>query len=163
MPDIVGEFSVVPTEWDDPRAFDLRHRMDVELVARYSGPDTPRLSETALLALAVDPADIVATVLAVDSEGTAIGHAALRILDGEWEVKRVIVGGDQRGRGVGRALMAELETIARDSGATRLILQTGNRQPEAVFLYEKIGYTPIPIYEPYSSIPFSRCYEKRLH
>ncbi|WP_255359407.1 hypothetical protein [Frondihabitans sp. PAMC 28766] len=43
------------------------------------------------------------------------------------------------------------------------MLQTGDRQPDAVRLYERFGYTPIPVYEPYvEAIPFSLCYEKRL-
>ena len=66
-------------------------------------------------------------------------HAVLRDLDGEWEVKRVIVDATQRGRGLGRLLMAELEPVAREGGAPRLILQTGDRQPEAVRLYERVG------------------------
>ena len=76
-------------------------------------------------------------------------------------MKRVIVVDGQRGRGIGRALMNRLEQIAAAGGARRLILQTGNRQPDAVALYERVGYTPIPIYEPYvETIPFSLCFEK---
>ena len=35
-------------------------------------------------------------------------------------------------------------------------------QPEAVGLYERIGYTAIPIYPPYLPITFSNCFEKDL-
>jgi len=56
-----------------------------------------------------------------------------------------------------------VETEAASRGALRLILQTGSKQPDAVALYEKIGYTPIPIYEPYiEAIPHSFCFEKLL-
>jgi GNAT superfamily N-acetyltransferase len=104
-----------------------------------------------------------ATILAIDEDGSAIGHAALRVLNGELEVKRVIVSGDQRGRGVGTTIMRGLEDIARELEASRLILQTGDKQPEAVALYERLGWTPIPIYEPYvTTIPFSLCYEKAI-
>ena len=58
--------------------------------------------------------------------------------------------------------MAELERIAAERGAQRLILQTGDRQPEAVTLYERIGYTRIPIYAPYLEISFSQCFEKPI-
>ncbi|QTE28978.1 GNAT family N-acetyltransferase [Pengzhenrongella sicca] len=154
------------TTWDDPRAVALRSAMDVEIETRYA-PRMAGASAEEIAAvdrvLTVDPRDIRATVLASDPDGTPIAHAALRDLDGEWEVKRVVVAADRRGLGLGRALMAELEAIARAGGARRLILQTGDRQPEAVVLYERIGYTPIPIYEPYvTAIPFSLCFEKLL-
>ena len=156
-------FRFEQVEWTDPRAVALRARMDVEMTARYAGPSNPELDAAVTEALRIDPADILATVLALDSDGTPIAHAALRTHDGDWEVKRVIVVGDQRGRGVGRALMNELERIARAAGVPRLILQTGSKQPDAVALYEKIGYTPIPIYEPYiEAIPHSFCFEKLL-
>ena len=156
-------FRFEQVEWTDPRAVALRARMDVEMTARYAGPSSPELDDAVTEALRIDPADILATVLVVDDDGTPIAHAALRIHDGDWEVKRVIVAGDQRGRGVGRALMNELERIARAAGVSRLILQTGSKQPDAVALYEKIGYTPIPIYEPYiEAIPHSFCFEKLL-
>jgi GNAT superfamily N-acetyltransferase len=156
-------FSFETVEWDDPRAVELRRVMDVEMSARYAGGATGEALAAANAVLVVDPANVRATVLAIDADGTPIAHAALRMHDGEWEVKRVIVGETTRGRGVGRALMLELERIARENRATRLILQTGDRQPDAVALYERIGYTPIPTYEPYVlAIPFSLCFEKVL-
>lgn len=68
-----------------------------------------------------------------------------------------------RGQGVASMLMAEIEAIAARGGASRVILQTGDQQPEAVALYSKLGYTRIPVYEPYATaIPFSLWFEKRL-
>jgi GNAT superfamily N-acetyltransferase len=155
-------FTFESVAWDDPRAVALRDRMDVELGGRYNTPGSP-FPEAGRRALTVNPADVVATVLVLDPDGTAIAHGALRLLRDDWEVKRVIVAGEQRGRGVGRALMAELERIAREGQARRMVLQTGPRQPEAVSLYEALGYTPIPIYEPYFDVlPDSFCFEKPL-
>ena len=156
-------FTFESVEWDDPRAVALRDAMDAEMTVRYhrETPEPAELTAKRQVALAVDPALVMSTVLVLDADGTPLAHAALRLLRGEWEVKRVIVVDGQRGRGIGRALMDRLEAIARDAGAPRLILQTGNRQPEAVRLYERVGYTPIPIYEPYiETIPFSLCFEK---
>ncbi|GAA4678148.1 GNAT family N-acetyltransferase [Frondihabitans cladoniiphilus] len=154
-------------EWDDPRAVALREAMEFEMGARYAGRDadsTPDKEEALHRALAVDPAGVFATILVVDeSTGTPLGHAALRDLRGEWEMKRVIVAVAARGRGIGALLMSELDRAAREGGAARIILQTGDRQPEAVRLYERSGYTPIPVYPPYiDTIPFSLCYEKVL-
>jgi GNAT superfamily N-acetyltransferase len=153
--------------WDDPRAVELRRQMDAEMTARYANPGAPpepaEITARRNASLAVDPADVRATVLVLDADGTPLAHAVLRELRGDWEVKRVIVAEAARGRGIGRILMGRLEELAREAGVRRLILQTGNRQPDAVALYEKIGYTPIPIYEPYvETIPFSLCYEKAI-
>jgi GNAT superfamily N-acetyltransferase len=156
-------FRLEHVEWDDPRAVELRRLMVVEMDLRYSVPGRAGNSDDINKALAVDPADVRATVLALDADGTPIGHAALRVLNGEREVRRVIVSGDQRGRGVGTALMAEVERVAREEGAARIILQTGEKQPESVAMYGRLGYTRIPVYEPYvASMPNSLCFEKAL-
>jgi GNAT superfamily N-acetyltransferase len=152
--------------WDDPRALALRSRMDVEMNERYGDPgvvEDPAVKAARDEALRVHPEQVHATVLVTDEAGRAVAHAVLRDLEGEWEVKRVIVDPAERGRGLGRLLMAELEAVAREGGAPRLILQTGDRQPDAVRLYERVGYTRIPTYEPYvEALPNSICFEKTL-
>lgn len=150
--------------WTDERAVELQRILEEDLHGRYSTHLQPGPGrDAALRALSVDPDDVRATVLAVSAEHGAVAHAALRSLNGEWEVKRVVVLESERGRGVASMLMAQIESIAAQRGASRVILQTGDKQPEAVALYSKLGYTPIPIYEPYTSaIPFSLCFEKRL-
>lgn len=151
-------------DWDDPRAAVLRDSLDDEMQVRYTGrhDDDPGFAAKAAIAFAVHPEAVVATLLAVDESGVALGHAAVRDLDGRLEVKRVIVHPSARGRGVARALMAASEQVARERGADSLILQTGDRQPDAVALYESLGYRPIPVYEPYLPITNSLCFEKQL-
>lgn len=153
--------------FDDPRAVALRDAMDAEMTVRYHRDvvEPVAVVEARNAALTVHPANVRGTVLVVADDGTdggtPVGHALVQDRDGEWEVKRVIVADGHRGRGIGRLLMAELETIAREGGAHRLILQTGDRQPDAVALYEKIGFSRIPTYEPYvTTIPQSICFEK---
>lgn len=150
--------------WTDERAVALQRILEEDLHGRYAHHLQPGPGrDAALSALAVDPDDVQATVLAVSAENGPVGHAALRSLNGEWEVKRVVVLESERGRGVASMLMGQIEAIAARGGAPRVILQTGDRQPEAVALYSKLGYTPIPVYEPYATaIPFSLCFEKRL-
>lgn len=156
-------FVLEDVAWDDPRAVALRAAMDAEMSVRYADPGGPGLSAEAQAALAVDPATVRHTVLAVDRDGTAIGHAALRDLHGSWEVKRVVVAADQRGRGVGRAVMAEVARLARLGGADRVVLQTGDRQPEAEALYVALGWERIATYPPYdTALPISRCYALAL-
>lgn len=155
--------TVLHVDWNDPRAVALREAMEVEMSARYADKQSdlsPDEHDALDRALSVDPAKVFVTVLVIDADGVPVGHAGLRDLRGEWEMKRVIVDASRRGAGIGALLMRELEAAARAGGAKRIILQTGDRQPEAVRLYERSGYTPIPIYEPYvDTIPFSLCYE----
>jgi GNAT superfamily N-acetyltransferase len=149
--------------FEDPRAARLRDLLNKELLARYATEEEPTLPAAARSALSVPAEDFIANVLIVTPLGHAIGHGALRLLDGEWEVKRVIVDPAARGLGAATRLMAGLEQIATAAGARRVILQTGGKQPEAEALYRKIGYRQIPAYPPYdTAIPASVCFEKEL-
>ncbi|BDZ46847.1 GNAT family N-acetyltransferase [Naasia aerilata] len=151
--------------WNDPRAVALRRLMDADMVERYGDgrEEPPELTRKRARALSVRTDDIRATLLAVQDDGAAVGHIALRMLGDEWEVKRLIVLPVARRAGVARRLLNEVEEIARRGGGRRVILQAGDRQPEAVALYESSGYTRIPVYEPYvETMPWSLCFEKRL-
>lgn len=156
--------ALVLVDWADPRAAAMRAAMDDEMSVRYADlGGTTGMSETVRAALAVDPATIRATVLALDDDGTPVGHLALRALDDAWEVKRVVVAAGHRGRGTGRALMTEAERLARAAGVPRVVLQTGDRQPEAEALYTALGWERIPTYPPYdTALPQSRCFAKQL-
>jgi GNAT superfamily N-acetyltransferase len=158
-------WTIERVDWHDERAVALRTAMDDEIGPRYADAFAAFDEETrALLAedFAVDPATIVDVVLVHDGSGEPVGHAALRALGDELEVKRVFVDRRARGRGASRALMGELERVGRHRGASRLILQTGDRQPEAIALYERIGYHPIDTFPPYVRFPASRCFAKSL-
>jgi GNAT superfamily N-acetyltransferase len=78
------------------------------------------------------------------------------------EVKRVFVQVDFRGRGYAKAILSELERLARERRYTTVRLETGVRQPEAISLYEKLGYHRIGNYGKYANSKMSVCYEKRL-
>jgi len=154
-------FVVHQVHWDDPRAVELRRSMSVEMHGRYAGRNAD--PEAVQRAIAVDPDDVAVTVIVVADDGLAVGHAALRRLGDDWEVKRMMVDLSRRRNGLGRLLMTEMETRARELGADRLILQTGDRQPDAVALYQRLGYTEIAVYQPYTdAVPHSICFEKVL-
>jgi len=112
------------------------------------------------IALVVHP-EVMIAVGAFDGD-ELVGHAAVRPFEGALEVKRVYVRVEHRGRGISKRLMLELETIARERGVTSLILQTGNRQAEAIALYERIGYVPIDRFGAYEPILFFLCFGKSL-
>ncbi|HKK77724.1 MAG TPA: GNAT family N-acetyltransferase [Saprospiraceae bacterium] len=78
------------------------------------------------------------------------------------EIKRMYVRQEQRGKGYAGKVLAALETWARDLGYTRIILETGKRQYEAVGLYQKHQYERIKNFEPYLGIANSLCFAKTL-
>jgi GNAT superfamily N-acetyltransferase len=162
-----GGFEVRATGWDDPAAAGLRDAMQAEMESRYAD----RVAE--VLAAAADPQRKLDGTLGVEAEqvvyvgvaytgGTAVGHVALRRYGDGVELKRMYVAPAYRGSGAATALLAAAETAARSLGASRVVLQTGDRQPDAVRLYEREGYTRIPVFPPYEWLPFSVCMEKSL-
>ena len=108
------------------------------------------------------PPDGVFLVLR-DDDGRAVGCGGIARFDAaRGEVKRMYVVPDARGRGLGRRLLEELEARARALGYTGLVLETGDRQPEALGLYESSGYERVPCYPPYDTRALSLCFEKRI-
>jgi putative acetyltransferase len=98
-----------------------------------------------------------------DDDGRAIGCGGIARYDAvRGEVKRMYVVPEARGRGLGRRLLDDLEAQARALGYTSVVLETGDRQPEALGLYRSSGYERIPCYPPYDTRALSLCFEKRL-
>lgn len=95
--------------------------------------------------------------------GRACGCGAVRSLGaGTAEIKRMYVAPEARGRGIGTALLRALEAEARALGAARLVLETGERQRDAVALYRRAGFTDRARFGEYARSPFSLCMEKVL-
>ncbi|GAB2856236.1 GNAT family N-acetyltransferase [Actinoallomurus bryophytorum] len=152
--------TVIAVDYDDPAAGALRRAMVREMGHRYAdrgaefGAHAPALS--------VAPGTVAYTALAITGDGLPIGHLALRRAGDDVELKRMYVVPPYRGTGAAVALLRAAEEAARTLRVRRIILQTGDRQPDAVRLYERHGYTPIPVFPPYEDVPFSRCYQKAM-
>ncbi|MDX6316217.1 MAG: hypothetical protein QOF44_5681 [Streptomyces sp.] len=153
--------SVRETTWTDPVGDRLRAAQRAELSLRYAdlnahhGFPKPPPDLT--------PDQVIATVVAEDTRtGHGVGTANLKLFDGIPEVKRLYVAPTHRGQGVGAAVLAALERIALRRGADRLILSTGPLQPDAVRLYEKTGWTPIPPFGAAKRFPGGFFFEKAL-
>ena len=98
-----------------------------------------------------------------DGAGRAIGCGGIaRFDESRGEVKRMYVVPEARGRGLGRELLVALEAEAARLGYRSLVLETGDRQPEAVGLYAAFGYERIPCYGIYATRELSLCFEKSL-
>jgi GNAT superfamily N-acetyltransferase len=88
------------------------------------------------------------------------GDPALR--PGDAEIKRMFVVPEQRRKGYALALLAHLEATAAAAGRRRAVLETGVRQPDAIALYTRCGYRPMPPFGTYRALPGCRCFAKSL-
>lgn len=88
-----------------------------------------------------------------------VGLAGVRHLDtGVAEVKSMYVVPEQRGRGLGGALLREVERIAADRGCDRVRLDSSDYLTEAIGLYRAAGYREVPDYNsnPKANVWFER-------
>ena len=67
-----------------------------------------------------------------------------------------------RGTGVSTAVLRALEGEAVARGWNRLVLETGEEQPDAIRFYTREGYEPIPLFGYYVGSDLSRCFAKTL-
>ena len=107
--------------------------LNAELAGTYPEPGATHFR--------LDPGEVAegrGAFLVVYLDGAPIGCGALRVLDVETaELKRMYVRPEERGRGLGRRLVAALEAEARQAAA----------------LYRATGFEPIPLYGEYRSSP----------
>ena len=83
--------------------------------------------------------------------------------DSSVEVKRMFVADEYRGKGIGAAILNELEKWAAELGNKTVVLEMGNKQPEAAVLYKKQGFAVIPNYGQYIGMEeTSICMKKEL-
>ena len=86
-------------------------------------------------------------------DGRPIGCGALKVKDRDiGEIKRMWVSPDARGLGLGRRILEELETLAKDFGLTTLRLETNRTLEEAQALYRTCGYLEV---EPFNDEPYA--------
>ena len=69
---------------------------------------------------------------------------------------------DVRRLGVGAAILRELELLAREGTHTRIRLEAGVDQPEALALYRRAGYVECDPFGDYAPDPLSVFMEKAL-
>ncbi|MBW0117253.1 GNAT family N-acetyltransferase [Pseudonocardia abyssalis] len=153
-----------PVPFDHPDALRLIAEVQAFYRERYGDEDTTPL----------DPSEFAAPrgfflVGYVDGSAVASGGWRARdagedpeLRDGDAELKRMYVSAEHRGRGYARAVLAELERTAAAAGRVRTVLETGTKQPEALALYAREGYEPMPNFGIYRCEPDSRCFAKPL-
>jgi putative acetyltransferase len=103
------------------------------------------------------------TVFVARIGGGAVAIGALRRHGaGIGEVKRMYTRPEAQGRGIGGAILAAIETMARKEGLTRLVLETGDRHPAAWRVYERGGFRRCGPVLDYPESAWSVFYEKAL-
>jgi ribosomal protein S18 acetylase RimI-like enzyme len=87
--------------------------------------------------------------LIVEEEGRALGFIFCVLGDRGRQtahVTDIYVRPEARSRGIGRALLAELVTPARDAGLAHVSLEVLVRNTDARRLYERLGFVPVDIF-----------------
>jgi len=88
-------------------------------------------------------------VVLMDGSTTAAGGGIRRVDADTCEVKRMWTSPQYRRRGLASRVLGALEVGAYEAGYSRVILETGPRQPEAEALYSGLGYHRIDFYGHY--------------
>jgi DNA-binding MarR family transcriptional regulator len=101
------------------------------------------------------------TFLIATSDGQPVAYGGVRDLPGvvgTGEIKRMWVHEGWRGAGLGARMLRELESLARRQGHQRVVLDTNGALTEAIAMYERAGYRPIPRYNdnPYAEAWFAK-------
>lgn len=139
---------------DQPDVHALIAELDAYLYALYPADSVYALDIASLL----DPGVLFAVVR--DGAGATVGCGAI-VLNPEYaEIKRVYVRPQARGQGLARRLMEALELAAVGRGCSTLMLETGPTQPEALLLYEGMGYRRRGPFGDYPDDPCSVFMEK---
>ena len=97
----------------------------------------------------------------VESDGEIVGTAAYypTAKKNSVEIRKMYLLPHVRRQGLGKFLLAQLESAIRQKGFTTIFIETSSLLKEAIILYEKAGYQPI------SEVETKRCdkaYVKKL-
>ena len=159
-----GEVALVDRAPDDDVAVLLVRAQWAELSARYGEPEPEPESIRNPGAFRAP----TGAFLGLDIAGEAAGCGGLCRCgdnnddDATAELKAVYVAPLHRGHGYGRLIVQALETRAARLGYRAVRLETGDAQPEAIALYQSLGYSQIDRFGIYRDLPRSLCFERFL-
>jgi GNAT superfamily N-acetyltransferase len=103
------------------------------------------------------------TIVIAYIDNIAVGCGCFKPFDEQTvEIKRMYVKPENRGTGISKKTLFELEKWAAELGFSESILETGVKQHEAIGLYSKSGYHRIDNYGQYAGMPNSICFGKCL-
>jgi len=146
---------LIRTNSENPLFINLVRDLDIEL-ALVDGEDHTFYSQ-------FNKIDKIRYVVVALEDETPVGCGAIKEFTKDtMEVKRMYVIPEKRNKGFASEVLKELENWALELSYNKCILETGKRQPEAISLYKKNGYSNIPNYGQYSGVENSVCFQKVL-
>jgi GNAT superfamily N-acetyltransferase len=156
---MANDVRLIAEPFDTPEVAALCKAQQDELADRYGFPDP-------------DPDNLDASQFTTENGGCffvarrgpdAIACGGIRRYDDTTgEIKRMYTVPHARRQGIGAEIVERVESQARGFGYTRMILETGVKQQDAIGLYLKLGYAQIECYGIYAQFELSRCFAKRL-
>lgn len=139
-----GKQTFVHVAYDDPLGAPLLEDLEREYDHRYGDVhEEPAVAEILRYPPEAFAPPTGAFILLLEGQTPISGGAFMRFDDTTAEFKRIWTHEDHRGQGLAGRVLVELEAEAARLGYTRVYLTTGPRQPEAVHLYMKSGYTAL--------------------
>ena len=146
---------IVRTNSDNPDFHILTAALDVELCKIYGTKQEDYVEYNKII-------DLPTVVLAYEGE-TPVACGCIKIFsDNTVEIKRMFVTDHLRGNGIASSIVKELETWAKELGYSFSVLETGKGQPDAIGLYQKLGYKITANYGQYDGLENSVCMKKEL-
>jgi len=153
------DLKLAPTSLDDPGVLGLFG----PFIREADGPLDVDLDIEAEIA-AGPPRDLTppgGVLLLARVDGAPAGLGGVRHLETEVaEVKTMYVDPAHRGKGLARAILVELEAIARAHGCRATRLDTSDYLTGALALYRAAGYTEVPSYN--DNIKANLWFERQL-
>jgi GNAT superfamily N-acetyltransferase len=148
--------SIIKTNANNPQFVQLVQQLDAELAIR-DGADHAYYHQFN----SIEDLDYVIVAL---EDKIPVGCGAIKPFNNKaMEVKRMFVVLNHRGKGFAQRILTELEQWAIQLSYKKCVLETGKKQPEAIALYQKCGYTQIENYGQYAGIENSLCFEKTIN
>ena len=91
-----------------------------------------------------------------------IAIGSVKLLNGYGELKRIYVPPAQRGRGLAKKIIKQLEDVMIQNKLYIIKLETGPYSKDAIQLYEKLGYSECEHFGSYKKDPLSTFMTKEL-
>jgi len=146
---------LIKTNSENPDFIDLVKLLDKELQKR-DGDEHSFYAQ-------YNKIDKIKNVVVAYYNDVAVGCGAIKEHTNDtMEVKRMFVKDEYRSKGIATKVLIELEKWTKELGFSKCILETGLKQPEAIYLYKKNNYKVIPNYGQYAGVDNSVCMEKML-
>ena len=81
----------------------------------------------------------------LDDDGNVVGSCGVVPIEGAtWELRKMYLRADARGQGLGKRLLAHALDFVRSHGGKRVELETASVLVEAIALYTRAGFRPLP-------------------